>query len=315
MTGTTTAAAPDFAQDKPRASVIIPHLNTPELLIKCLQSVASQRLDHGWFEIIVVDNGSRVPLDIIAAAWPGVRFLVEREPGPGPARNLGVAHARGDILAFTDADCRVGAGWLMAAVRAVERQRLRPCGGDVRIDFRDPKQIKGIEAFEAVFSFRQKMYIKRKSFSVTANLACSREVFDRVGAFAGIDQAEDLDWGRRAEEAGMRVRYISRMLVFHPARLTVHDLERRWARFIAHHWHELGGSLAGRIKWQVQALVVLASPLVHAPQLLLSSRVPTLIGRLRGVAVLYQIRWYRFREMQRVARGGDKASAMHWNRA
>lgn len=202
----------------------------------------------------------------------------------------------------------------MAAVRAVERQPLRPCGGDVRIDFGNPKEVKGIEAFEAVFSFRQKMYIKRKSFSVTADLACSREVFDRVGSFAGISQAEDLDWGRRAEEAGMRFRYISRMLVFHPARLTLYDLEKRWARFIAHHWHELGGSLSGRIKWQVQALVVLASPLLHGPQLVLSSRVPTMLGRLRGVGVLCQIRWYRFKEMQRVARGGSRASAMHWNR-
>ena len=52
----------------PRASVIIPHFNTPELLVKCLQSVAAQTLDYGWFEIIVVDNGSRVPLDIVAAA-------------------------------------------------------------------------------------------------------------------------------------------------------------------------------------------------------------------------------------------------------
>ena len=41
----------------PRVSVIIPHLNTPELLVRCLQSVAGQRIDYGWFEIIVVDNG------------------------------------------------------------------------------------------------------------------------------------------------------------------------------------------------------------------------------------------------------------------
>ena len=65
----------------PRVSVIIPHLNTPELLVRCLQSVAGQRIDYGWFEIIVVDNGSQDTLDVLKASWPGVLFLREQQPG------------------------------------------------------------------------------------------------------------------------------------------------------------------------------------------------------------------------------------------
>ena len=308
-------AQPAVLPEKPRATVVIPHLNTPELLIKCLQSVAAQRLDSGWFEIIVVDNGSRVPPNVVAAAWPGVKFLEEREPGPGPARNLGVLNAQADVLVFTDADCRVGPGWLLTAIRAIERVPMQPCGGDVRIDFKNPKDIEGIEAFEAVFGFRQKMYVKRKQFSVTANMACSRKVFDAVGPFAGIGKAEDLDWGQRAAAAGMRMRYVPRMRVFHPARLTVGDLEKKWSRFIAHNWNRAKGSLKGRIKWQLSAFGVLASPFFHIPQLLLSSRTPTLLGRARGIGVMFKIRWYRFREMQKVALGGGATSAMHWNRA
>ncbi|MFN3371519.1 MAG: glycosyltransferase family 2 protein [Sphingomonadaceae bacterium] len=313
--GLVVAATVPSRPDPPRASVVIPHLNTPELLVKCLQSVASQRLDHGWFEIIVVDNGSRVPLDVIAASWPGVRFLVERTPGPGPARNLGVAHARAPVLVFTDADCRVAPGWLIAAVRAVERKPAQPVGGDVRIDFRDPRSIRGIEAFEAVFSFRQKMYIRQKGFSITANLAVSREVFDAVGPFAGIDQAEDTDWGQRAVGLGHPTRYVPRMLIFHPARLSVADLERRWARMIGHGYHEVGSGPIARLKWQARAVLVLASALVHTPKLLLSARVPTLTGRVRGIGVLFRIRWFRFREMRRVAREGGSGAQMQWNRA
>jgi glycosyltransferase involved in cell wall biosynthesis len=299
----------------PRASVIIPHLNTPELLVKCLQAVASQRLDHGWFEIIVVDNGSRVPLDIVAAAWPGVRFLVEREPGPGPARNLGVKNARSDVFAFVDADIRVAPEWLLRGVRAVEQDPTRPVGGDVRIDFADPRNATGIEAFEAVFSFRQKMYIKRMGFSGAGNLAMHRQLFDKVGPFGPIGTAEDRSWGQKATSMGSPPRYLSKMIVFHPARASLTDVESRWGRIIAHDFNKHVESGKPLILWNLRAFAVMGSAFVHAPVLLLSSRVPTMAARLRGLAVLFQTRRYRFMKMRRIAREGHLDTAMQWNRA
>ncbi len=306
------AALPEEA---PRASVIIPHLNTPELLVRCLQSVAAQRLDRGWFEIIVVDNGSRVPLDVVAAAWPGVRFLVEREPGPGPARNLGVAHARGRVLAFVDADIRVAPGWLWRGVRAVERNPAHPYGGDVRIDFIDPRHPTGIEAFEAVFSFRQKMYIRKRGFSGTGNLMVDRDLWAKVGPFGPIGTAEDSDWGLRARAMGHPTRYLPRMIVFHPARRSMNELEGRWGRMIGHNFHmhrEAGKPLW---QWRLRAWAVLGSAIVHVPKLLVAVRVPTFVGRLKGVGVLFQTRWYRFITMRRIARDEGLDQIMQWNRA
>lgn len=310
--GRATGAEPEMAP--PRASVIIPHLNTPELLVKCLQGVAAQQLDHGWFEIIVVDNGSRVPLDVVAAAWPGVRFLVEREPGPGPARNLGVAHARGRVLAFVDADIRVAPDWLQRGVWAVEKDPSRPYGGDVRIDFKDPREPTGIEAFEAVFSFRQKMYIKRKGFSGTGNLMVDRDLWHQVGPFGGIGTAEDRDWGMRAAALGAPTRYVPKMIVFHPARLNMDEVESRWGRIIAHDFTKHCSSGKPILLWQLRAFAVMASAFAHAPQLLLSSRVPTLAGRMRGLGVLFETRRYRFMKMRRIAREGHLETAMQWNR-
>ena len=298
----------------PRASVIIPHLNTPELLVKCLQSVAAQRLDAGWFEIIVVDNGSRVPLDVLAAAWPGVRFLLEREPGPGPARNLGVAHARGPVLAFVDADIRVAPDWLQTGIDAVEADPDHPHGGDVRIDFVDIRHPTGIEAFEAVFSFRQKMYIRRLGFSGTGNLMMHRDLFARVGPFGPIGTAEDKGWGLKAKAMGAPTRYLPRMVVFHPARPDMADMEARWARLIAHNFTAHAESGRPRLLWELRAWAVLASAVAHVPMLLLSPRVPTLGARFRGVGVLFQTRWYRFMKMRRIAREGHLETAMQWNR-
>jgi len=298
----------------PRASVIIPHLNTPELLVKCLQSVASQRLDRGWFEIIVVDNGSRVRLDVVAAAWTGVTFLREPEPGPGPARNLGAARARGRVLAFVDADIRVAPDWLLRGINAVERDASRPYGGDVRIDFDSPDDPSGIEAFEAVFSFRQKMYIRRKGFSGTGNLMVDRDLFAKVGPFGPIGTAEDAAWGRKAKAMGHPTRYIPRMIVFHPARITGADLEARWGRLIAHDFGKHTSAGKPILFWHMRAYAVILSAAVHVPKLLMSRRVPSIRSRFRGVVVLFQNRWYRFTKMRQMAREGHQDTAMQWNR-
>ena len=81
----------------------------------------------------MVDNGSRsLPVEV-CAAHPGVTLLQEPTPGPGPARNRGVAAASGEILAFIDADCLADPGWLAAAEAAMADPAATILGGDVRI--------------------------------------------------------------------------------------------------------------------------------------------------------------------------------------
>ncbi len=300
----------------PRVSVIIPHFNTPELLVKCLQAVASQALDHGWFEIIVVDNGSRMPMRLIEAAWPGVRFLLQREPGPGPARNMGVAHARADVLAFVDADVRVAPGWLQAGLKAVGDQELALVGGDVRIDVGDRKRMTDVEAFESVFSFRQKAYIKKKHYSVTANIIMTRAVFDRAGPFDGINMPEDRAFGERAYAMGIKTRYAPRMLAFHPARRDFEEMRSKWTRLSQQAFSAQMEKGRPILLWKLRAAAVAASGLVHAPQMLVSRRVSGLGNRFRGLGFLLKLRWLRALDMLEIAskaRAGEQL-IVNWNK-
>src|SRR5688500_18220852 len=73
-------------------SVIVPHLNQPEPLQRCLASLACQVGLAEQAEIIVVDNGSTVSPSDICAAFPNVNLMFQPIPGPGPARNLGASH-------------------------------------------------------------------------------------------------------------------------------------------------------------------------------------------------------------------------------
>ena len=296
----------------PRASVIIPHLNTPDLLHRCLASVADQHLDHGRFEIIVVDNGSTVDLSALHAAFPQAQFLTEPAPGPGLARNRGAAAARGGVLAFIDADCRAAPGWLQAAVDAVESDPGRAVfGGDIRIDFAEPAHPTGIEAFEAVFGFRQQMYIETRHFSVTANLAMDPAVHAVVGGFAGIDRAEDLDWGQRAHALGYVTRYRPDMLVWHPARDSMAALQAKWRRLIRHDWNAHRASGKSLWRWRARAAALVAAVPVEAPRFLLSDRIGGIANMWRGTLVLARIRWYRAAEMLRIIGSRDQAAA--WN--
>ncbi len=297
-----------------RVSVIIPHLNTPQVLARCLRSVVEQSLDHGRFEVIVADNGSQTPLDAVAAEFPEVVFVTEPRPGPGLARNCGIAAARAPILAFIDADCRAERGWLQAAVDAVDADPERAViGGDVRIDFTDPDHLTDIEAYEAVFGFRQKMYIEKKGFSGAGNLAMPRSVFATVGPFCGIEKAEDLDWGGRAGAAGFPPRYVSAMRIYHPARPDFAALKRKWQRHIAHEFHDHLAGGAARITWLARAVAMILSIPIDGLRFLISDRLSGVRNRIRGLGVLARIRIYRASEMARLAYSPAESNVDFWN--
>jgi glycosyltransferase involved in cell wall biosynthesis len=314
-----TIAAPVTGGTCPRASVVVPHLNTPDLLARCLASIVDQRLDHGDFEIIVVDNGSRTPLDAVKAAFPAVTFLLEPTPGPGLARNRGIAAARAPVLAFIDADCHAAPGWLQAAVNAVEKGPAKAIiGGDVQIETADPLCFTPVEAYERVFGFRQRMYIEKRHFSVTANLAMSAAMPARIGPFGGVDIAEDLDWGQRAHAAGYPTRFVPEMRVWHPARADFAALARKWQRHIAHEYRDHVEAGRPRWRWQLRAALMLVSIGPDAMRTLVSPRLSGpgigLGNRWRAIAMLARIRAFRAREMRAVATNAPASGADFWNR-
>lgn len=90
----------------PLFSVIIPHFNRPQLLPRALASVRAQTLnqkDPGSMEIIVVDDGSSLPVNIHPVDNLTVLTLGKNQ-GPAAARNRGLRQARGKYLAFLDSD-------------------------------------------------------------------------------------------------------------------------------------------------------------------------------------------------------------------
>jgi len=297
----------------PLISVIIPHLNQVDSLEACLNSLDAQTLERSLFEVIVVDNGSVSGLVALITRYPRIRLLHESEPGPGPARNRGAKFAGGDILCFIDADCRAHPEWLAVALRTLNSSPEGTIlGGDVQI-WRDNKErFTAIEAYESIFGYRQKMHVERFGFSGSGNLAVRHADFDQVGPFGGILFAEDKDWGNRARGVGFTFKYVSQMIVFHPARPSLRQLCVQWDRLIQHTLTMARSNSYWRIRWASRAFAVLCSPIIDVREVMTSSQIKGLSARAKALAVLVAIRSYRSWRMATLLLSANKG--VLWNR-
>src|ERR1700694_11206 len=97
----------------PLVSVIIPHYNDVDQLKHCLTRLRRQTLSSERFEVIVADNNSKGGVREVRRIASDIVVVPATIQGAGPARNAGVAVARGSVLAFLDSDCFADENWLL----------------------------------------------------------------------------------------------------------------------------------------------------------------------------------------------------------
>lgn len=281
-------------------SVIIPHFDDQDRLRRCLSGlVGSQSADT---EIVVVDNNSTTGVGPVAASFPTVRFVLEKQPGAAHARNRGVRETTGANLFFLDCDCVPSPDWLDTARRLGGTAPL--IGGAIDVFDETPGPRNGAQAFETVFAFNYRDYILNKGFSVTANLLTTRAVFLTVGDFTN-GLSEDAEWCFRARAKGFPIILAENLRVSHPTRNNWAALERKWRRIAREMFalHQATASSGGRAIWSVRALAVAASIPVHLPRVMFSRKLGALDERLRGAGTLVHLRLLRSVWMLRQALG------------
>lgn len=193
-------------------SVVIPARDAAATLPATLAALAAQ-VDAPAFEVLVVDDGSADATPALAAAGPlDVRVLrTAGGEGPAAARNAGAAVAAGRLLAFTDADCEPEPGWIAALARALRDADL------VQGCVLPPRGVP-VGPFDRTISV-----VTMHGLFETANLAISREWFERLGGFESIlrprlggkELGEDVWLGWRARRAGARATFEPAAVVRH----------------------------------------------------------------------------------------------------
>lgn len=189
-----------MSRSGPLISVIIPAFDCEAFLAEAVESVRAQ--SHQPVEIIIVDDGSTDATPaVIQSLGTDIRSARQPNLGPAAARNLGLEIARGEFIAFLDADDLWTDGKLRSQldrliedpemqvlVGATQRVRAAPDGTAVTAGRR-------LEAVGPVWML----------FHLGAGLF-RREVFATVGTFdVSLRQGEDVDWFMRAREAHVQI--------------------------------------------------------------------------------------------------------------
>jgi len=236
----------------PPTTVVVCTRDRPRHLTECLRGL--QAVDYANIEILIVDNAptsgaTRNLVSEQAACDQRIRYVLESRPGLSRARNTGLREAAGEIIAYTDDDVRVDAGWVAGLVLGFRRRPDVSCVTglvaaasldsplehffDARISWAtscepdlfdlDPSRRLG-----PLYPFAAGM------FGTGANFAFRRADLLRLGGFdellgAGTRTAggEDLDIFLRSLLAGHALAYEPSALVWHSHRVELAALRRQ----------------------------------------------------------------------------------------
>lgn len=211
------------AVDGPRVSVVVPCRGHAELLGGCLEALAAQEGGIA-FEVVVVDAAADPRVADVANRFPTAR-LVRSADGlsPGAARNLGVEAARGELIAFTDADCVPGPGWIAAATDALD-SGARMVGGPI-LHTRPLHPISVADNLQQFAEFPPTRPAGPATHFPTCNVALRLEDFRAAGAFIGKRLGEDIILSRRmAERWPGGLRFVPQMRVRHLGRTDIRGM-------------------------------------------------------------------------------------------
>ena len=204
----------------PRVDVIIAVRNEPRLTT-CLAALERQTYPRHLITVVVVNNGA--PGTLPAGVETDPRYLVLHEPvpGAGAARNKGVAHTSGEVIAITDGDCHPVPQWIEAGVAALMAGEPMVAGA-IQFTFAADRPTV-VEYADARFHLQQQRYA-RAGYAATTSAFYRREAFEAVGGFDPAFLAvEDVDLGLRISK-GAPIKFVPEALVLHPARQSLRDL-------------------------------------------------------------------------------------------
>jgi glycosyltransferase involved in cell wall biosynthesis len=201
---------------EPGVSVVVPVRDGARYLAEALRSVAAQTLPP--LEVIVVDDGSSDHSPALAAA-AGAQVVRQPPGGQAAARNRGVELARGELVAFLDADDLWPADKLEGQAAALgDMPAVGVCFGQVS-EFLSPDVPPEVAP-------PLRFVAEPRPGWIFGAMVARRAALERVGPFSSEWRVgELLDWMLRAKDAGVEVLTIPR-LVLH-RRLHAHNTSRR----------------------------------------------------------------------------------------
>jgi cellulose synthase/poly-beta-1,6-N-acetylglucosamine synthase-like glycosyltransferase len=213
----------------PRVSVVVCAYNAADTISECLTSLDA--LDYPDFEVIVVNDGSKDRTGEIAHAWadqPASSSNLQRHVvdvangGLSLARNIGLAHATGEIVAYTDADVQVDPHWLAYLVQPFVTSDVVGSGGPNVCPDDDPRIAQCVA--RAPGGPTHVLLDDRIAEHVPGcNMAFRVDALRAIGGFNPIylRAGDDVDVCWRLQARGWRIGFAAAAHVWHRHRSTI----------------------------------------------------------------------------------------------
>ena len=267
------AAAPYFPlSEYPKVSVVIASYNGARTLKACLDSVA--RLNYPDYEVILVDDGSTDVTPQMASFYK-IRYIRQPHLGLSTARNTGIAAATGQIIAFTDSDCRADEDWLYYIVSDLLRGNFSGMGGHNLLPPEDSPVAAAVLAspggpVHVMLTDRVAEHIPG------CNMAFYKWALDEIGGFDPIyhKAGDDVDVCWRLQQQGYQLGFSPGGFVWHYRRSNIQGYLRQQSGYgeaeallaLRHpeYFNSSGGSIwRGRIYHQASPGVTFSRPVIY----------------------------------------------------
>ena len=208
-----------------KISVIVPAYNVEKTLSTLLDSLSNQSCRG--FEVIVVDDCSQDNTCQVAESYNCTLVRLQRNQGPATCRNIGAKKARGDILLFTDSDCRVEWNWIERIEKRFSQNAIDAVMGKVVLMpstlLGDSISALGFPAGGSI-GFDKIWRVDAEGFTdslSTCNCAIRKDAFEKIGGFDEsfpFPGGEDSLLAYDLRKFNYRIKYCPDIMVYHAAR-------------------------------------------------------------------------------------------------
>jgi glycosyltransferase involved in cell wall biosynthesis len=214
-------------------SIIIPTYNRPQPLTNCLQSLADLDYPDNRFEVIVVDDGSKISLKTVVKPLQNqlnLTLIPQANAGPATARNTGAKQAQGKFLAFIDDDCTPANNWLQVLETYLIAHANDLIGGCIINALSENIYATASQALLDYIYASYQNKTKFPQFFTSNNIALSAENFWAIGGFDTnfpLAAAEDREFCDRLLSHNYKMRYAPESIVYHAHHLTLKTFYRQ----------------------------------------------------------------------------------------
>jgi cellulose synthase/poly-beta-1,6-N-acetylglucosamine synthase-like glycosyltransferase len=226
----------------PHVTVIVPVFNEEAVIVPALRALLELR--YPWFDIVVVDDGSRDRTYAMASALAGrygnttLRVVTKRNGGKASALNTGIAIANSPYVLCMDGDSRLSPDTLRFAMRHFSNPRVAAVAGNVKVVNRNNlwTRLQALEYIEGLNMPRRAQGFVRAVNIVPGPIGVfRRDVLLRVGGYDTDTYAEDADLTLKILTDGWQIVYEDRAIAWTEAPEGLLDIIKqryRWTRGI-----------------------------------------------------------------------------------